>query len=272
MTAAALDAQFAWTLPHREALEYLASRTFEELLAATTFTAESTKRFLRELSRSELLDKFVAGRTAIQTGREITRFASEHGIHSVVYRNGARFPLDAYAEMVARTESAMAHASGLINQGQQLDVRFYELVDGTGCGLDGHDQAPAANGMIVSAREYAAHPISHPNCVRSAIPRPDIVNAKDAGRSPSLRSEESVVDQTAFELFQNAQGLTASGRVRRGSTVRERATRRAARRDPEAVFNRFVDQARMSRRSGRARPRTSRAPRPARTPALRGNR
>jgi hypothetical protein len=69
------------------------------------------------------------------------------------------------ANMIARTETAIAANHGTVMGLRQADVDRVEVVDGTG------DAAcAAANGQVWTIEEALANPIEHPNCVRTFVP------------------------------------------------------------------------------------------------------
>ncbi len=78
---------------------------------------------------------------------------------------------EARAYTIARTELATAE-----NWGTSASYRgsgFVEsvtILDGDGCGWDGHDDPDVADGSTRTLDEFEAVPVSHPNCVRAASP------------------------------------------------------------------------------------------------------
>lgn len=75
------------------------------------------------------------------------------------------------AELVARTELAMADNAGAIERYESSGlVSEVDIIDGPECGWESHDDPDLAAGSRRSLAEWRAHVISHPNCVRSAAP------------------------------------------------------------------------------------------------------
>lgn len=162
-----------------DTITHLAGETMDDLLAATNHIDSQAKKVVRDMSRDSIRSKIYTGKTAEQAGIELATNLRETGVTGVTYRNGARFPLDAYSEMVVRTKTAEAYQHGGFNQGERLDIEFWEVFDGHDCGWASHDDPQKANGLIVHLNQARAYPIAHPNCLRSTSPRPDIQSWAD---------------------------------------------------------------------------------------------
>jgi hypothetical protein len=222
--AAVVDAPFTWARPHLEAVTRMAADTFGDLLAATTNVRATTKRFLREVSRSRALAGAVIGRTPRQMAAEVARIAAEAGIHAVTYANGARVGLGPYAEMVIRTKTGVAYNAGTIGHATAAGTRYFECFDGSACGLVTHEDAEKPNGRVYDADTAASHSLSHPNCIRAWSPRPDVTSATGARRAPPSTTEAQRADAAASEAE-----LAAGREARAKRTARQaRTPRRAA--------------------------------------------
>lgn len=151
-----------------------AEETMSDLLAATQHVRQQTKATVQRLARENIRTKLYTGMTAEQAGIALATDLRATGVTGVTYRNGRNFPLDAYTEMVVRTKTAEAYQTGGFNQGERLDIEFWEVFDGWDCGWTSHDDADKANGKIVRLDQAREYPIAHPNCLRSTSPRPDI--------------------------------------------------------------------------------------------------
>ena len=78
---------------------------------------------------------------------------------------------DAYrAERIARTESALSQNNATAQAYSAEGIERVEVLDGWDCGWTSHDDGDNRNGELVSLADANAHPISHPNCVRSFAP------------------------------------------------------------------------------------------------------
>jgi hypothetical protein len=184
--AGVLDEPFRWTTPDQSAINLLAQDAFEDLLAATANVRDSTKALIRAVARDRALVGRIVGETAQQSARRVARELRRRGITAVVYADGSRHGLAEYSEMVLRTKTAVAYSAGGLNVGQRAGVRFFEVLDGPGCGWTSHDDPDKANGTIRSIEECATAVIAHPNCQRSLSPRPDVTDPELA--EPSVRA------------------------------------------------------------------------------------
>ncbi|MDT0465125.1 hypothetical protein [Streptomyces gibsoniae] len=73
--------------------------------------------------------------TALQAVKAVVdRLAVEHQLTYVIYRNGARMPVRAWAEAATLAESAVAYNAGTLNRTREARVRYMEVFDGAGCG------------------------------------------------------------------------------------------------------------------------------------------
>ena len=228
--AARTSLPFSFTAPHRAAVDVLARDLFDDVLEATSFVDADAKRWVRDMSRTLTGFKLTSG-TPVKT--QARRFAADlktefgrRGIGSVVYKDGSRHGFGAYAEMLLRTKTGQAYNIGTLNQGRLAGIEFYELLDGTPCGLVSHHDPVQANGLIVDWQTAMGVPLSHPACRRSVQPRPD-VTAATVGSARSVQSPGSRADQVAFEeaLRRQAAGRRSGGRRPR----RERRERRPRR-------------------------------------------
>lgn len=240
---------FAWTQAHQDAIGLLAVDTFDSLLRSTTHMERNVVEQVRELARLTTTEKVATGETAKQAGGRLRDRLADQGIAYVTYADGRKVGSKTYAEMVVRTRSAIAYNAGGLNQARADGVEFFEIVDGLDCGLELHKSRPLASGMIVTGDIAGTFPISHPNCVRAFMPRPDLTAENVANLDfESLRDPRSVEDQRAFEQWMRQE------RAARGQRARSRAR-----------------SARSSSRAEGRKPRTSRAPaapaRPSVTPS-----
>jgi hypothetical protein len=180
VTALLAGTTATFTVVDVNAITHLAQDVMDDLLTATAGMRDDVKAVIRELTRDVVRSKLVVGETAVQAGKDLAARLAERGITAVVYADGRRVSLSTYAEMVIRTKTAEAYQEGGFNQGDALDVQWWEVMDGPACGWTSHDDPVKANGRIVPLDTAREHPLSHPNCRRSTTPRPDILTASDA--------------------------------------------------------------------------------------------
>ncbi|TQF05542.1 hypothetical protein E6W39_29080 [Kitasatospora acidiphila] len=170
--------RFAWTLIHRDALQALAADSYADFLRRSQEAgrmAEQFYRAARAAARREVPLLAAGNTTARQAARALAdRLTAEHRLDHVIYRNGARVPVRAWAEAATLAKSAVAYNSGTLNQARQAGVTMVEVFDGPDCGWTSHTDPDKATGTVRSVDEAAAWPISHPRCRRSFGPRPDL--------------------------------------------------------------------------------------------------
>jgi hypothetical protein len=223
VTAATMATPFAFTAPHRAAMDILARDLFTDVLAATGFVGDDAKRFARVVGRRITAVKIGTGDPVRAAARNLARDLEDgfrsRGMGHVVYRDGSRHSFAEYAEVLLRTKTAVVYNQGTLNHARALGIEWYELLDGADCGLTSHRDPQRANGLIVDAATAEAWPIAHPNCRRAVNPRPDL-NASNVENAVSVQPPERRADQAAFE-----RALREQGQARR-----ERWTRRERRR------------------------------------------
>lgn len=163
-----------------DAITALARDAMRDLLSATQGVRADVKDLIRDLTRDQVRAKLYTGQTAEQAGKDLAKALAARGINAITYANGAKVPLPVYAQMVVRTKTAEAYQEGGLNQGERLEIDWWEILDGPGCGWTSHDDPQKANGMIVPIDAAREHTLSHPNCRRSSSPRPDITSLREA--------------------------------------------------------------------------------------------
>lgn len=193
---------FTFSASHQAAVDVIAQDLMGRALGRTSFVEEEAKRWVRRVSRQMVGYQATQGQPAATVSRRfVKRLRAEftaRGIVGVVYRDGSRHSFMEYGEMLIRTQSAKAYNIGTLNAGRQAEIEFYELLDGSACGLTSHKGTPKANGLIVPLQVALDWPLSHPNCRRSINPRPDIRSIGQADVT-SVQAPESRRDQATFE-------------------------------------------------------------------------
>lgn len=207
-----------------DAITHLASQTMDDLLRATAGVRDSTRLLVQRLTRDHLRAQLYTGLTAEQAGVRLAADLADHGVTAITYTDGRRVGLSTYTDMVARTKSAEAYQTGGFNQGEELGIEWWEVMDGAACGWESHDDPRKADGMIVHLDDARRHPISHPNCRRATSPRPDISSAREAEEADPTPTEQQRADQRAAEEARAA----AIARVPRRRTLDRQVARRRA--------------------------------------------
>lgn len=194
---------FSWVQPHLAAVALLSQDLFDDVLALTFHVEDSTKLWVRRLSRELTVAKLTGGRTAREVAREFADQVRDdvtlRRVGGVTYRNGAVHGFGEYADMLVRTKTGTVYNLGGLNNGKLAGIEYYEVFDGFSCQWYSHNEGPMANGMIVDYATAFDNPLSHPGCVRSFGARPDVKVGDDLDSVESLVSEDSRADQRAFE-------------------------------------------------------------------------
>lgn len=235
LTTSAMAGVITETIPTAAAV-HLAQDAMNDILAATNQVTESTRDLVRAIARDEILMHTYVGQTPDETARRIRKHLTDHGVHAVTYKNGAQHGLGSYAEMLVRTKTAEAYNAGTLQGADELDIGFWEVLDGPGCGWSRHDDPVLADGLIVTTQESQSCPISHPNCRRTMVARIDIetvAEAHAAGRLPDDVWETSRA--AALEVWAGTGTNIADGTI--AQTVATRyATLSAAQREHARVI------------------------------------
>ncbi|MFJ2774772.1 hypothetical protein [Streptomyces sp. NPDC087300] len=175
--AEALGVSFTWTTFHRDALQSLAADSYADFLRRSQEAERMANRFyraVRQAAREEVPLLAAGNMTGKQAAKNLAdKLAEQHRLTHVVYRNGARVPVRAWAEAATLTKSAVAYNAGTLNRTRQAGVRQVEVFDGADCGWTSHQDTDKATGTLRSVEEAAEWPISHPRCRRAFGPRPD---------------------------------------------------------------------------------------------------
>lgn len=198
----ALVPGFTFSATHQAAVDVIAQDLMGRALGRTSFVEAEAKRWVRRVSREMVGYQATQGQPAATVSRRfVKRLRAEftaRGIVGVTYRDGSRHSFMEYGEMLIRTQSGKAYNIGTLNAGRQAGIEFYEILDGSQCGLTGHRSTPLANGLIVPMQVALDWPLSHPNCRRSINPRPDIRTPGQADVT-SVQAPDSRLDQATFE-------------------------------------------------------------------------
>jgi predicted ABC-type ATPase len=229
---AAGDPDLNWTLAHQAALTSLAVDTYQDFLQRALEARRVSEAFVRAIRKAaaEEIPKIAAGgRTAVQVGRQLeAQLTTRYGVDVVTYRNGAEVPVRVYAQMVARTKSAVAYNSGSLNEWAQEDVGYVEVFDGAACGWTDHDDEDKANGTVRSVLEASRHMLGHPNCRRAFGARPDITSDEEAANAEPSTTAEQREDQAQSERDQLVGTTRRAAQRRRDRLAEKRAARLAA--------------------------------------------
>lgn len=218
-----------WNQLPRDAISRMATGMLGDLLKSTRFVRRTTKALIRAIGRDQVLVKLTQGQTAVQAGRRMAQILEQRGIHAIRYADGSRHGLKEYAEMLVRTKTGEAYNLGSLEAQEVLGVGFFEIFDGSSCGLTSHQDPVKALGRIVDKDTALRYPLSHPNCRRSFGARPDVKTKAHAEQASSHVTAEQIADNTAADR-ERARAQEARRYRRRSLSAPEPVSRRAARR------------------------------------------
>ncbi|MET9386990.1 hypothetical protein ABZY09_39750 [Streptomyces sp. NPDC002928] len=144
----------------------------------TAFTAYLSRTYMQTYERAlqqlnQYFNQPVLNGYFLTAERIADRLAAEHQLQYVIYRNGARMPVAAWAESATLAKSAVAYNAGTLNRAREAGVRFMQVFDGPGCGWTSRRDPDKATGTLRTVEDAAKWPISHPRCTRGFGPRPD---------------------------------------------------------------------------------------------------
>ncbi|MCI3279096.1 hypothetical protein [Streptomyces cylindrosporus] len=162
---------FRWTSDHQAALTALTASFYVDLIGRIQEAVRRAQAFAR--AAQDAAREVTLGRN--QAGLDSARLTAEHSLSTIVYRNDARHPVQAWATSALTYQGAVTANHAAINTGSlELEAAWFECVDGPDCGFTNHADTDHASGTIRSADDAAAYPIAHHGCIRSWIPRPGL--------------------------------------------------------------------------------------------------
>lgn len=228
--ALATGLPFAWTQTSRDAIQALAARNWDDLLAVTRHVARDTKAALRALARAGAWDVIGAGSTSSRAARDTADYVQDLAgrVFTVTYRDGARHTVADWADTAIRTQTALAYNDGALHQYEQHRIEWVECVDGPACGLTSHDDPDLANGLVVDLATAREYPLAHPRCARSWLPRTDIASKAGATRAndrrdmPALEAEADLERERAEQSTVTGARFTRTAETRRVNRRRQR--------------------------------------------------
>ncbi|MGW7579772.1 hypothetical protein ACWGKU_20300 [Kitasatospora sp. NPDC054768] len=168
--AVSLGRTFAWTPAHHGAVRELTADTYGELLHRSqeaVRTAGAFYRSARAAARHDLPLLAVDRAGSSAAARALAdRLAAAYRLDHVVYRNGARMPVRAWAEAAVLARSAVAYNAGILNAAREYGIQHVHVFDGYDCGWTSHADPDKATQTPRTVEEAAEWPISHPRCSR----------------------------------------------------------------------------------------------------------
>jgi HK97 family phage portal protein len=125
----------------------------------------------REAVAAALSDGQAAGDTLEQMTTRIGQYvAAGHQYPGIADEQGIAAAVAYRAETIALTEEATIRAVATADVCRSAGVLHVLISDGDGCGWTAHDDSDLADGTVRTVEDYAANPLAHPRCVRTAVP------------------------------------------------------------------------------------------------------
>ncbi|MFD4604394.1 hypothetical protein ACFWPQ_41055 [Streptomyces sp. NPDC058464] len=116
-------------------------------------------RAVRDAARHEVPLQAAGHTTALQAAKTLAdRLTAEHQLTYMIYRNGSRMPVSAWAEAATLAKSAVAYNAGTLNRAREAAVKYMEVFDGAGCGWSSHQDPDKAAGTLRTVEEAAQWP------------------------------------------------------------------------------------------------------------------
>jgi hypothetical protein len=158
----------------RRAVAALVSETQASFGAALTTVSKNAESVLsqavREAMQAELIEGRILGSTRREISRRIKAAMEADGITALTDKRGARWKLDRYAEMLARTKMTESRNTGLANK---MVANGFDLVE-VSDHMSNHQQCAAYEGKILSLTgktdgyptlaDAKMNGLFHPNC------------------------------------------------------------------------------------------------------------
>ncbi|KDN85591.1 hypothetical protein [Kitasatospora cheerisanensis] len=162
--AASINRPFSWTPAHRATLQALTADTYTDLSLRVQEAARVAAAFHRAVR--------AAARRSF-TPTSAAQLAAAHPLDRVVYRNGARMPVRAWAEAATLARTAVAYNAGTLSVAREHGIPHVEVTDGADCGWTSHPDPDKAARTVRTVEDAAQWPIAHPRCARAFGLRPD---------------------------------------------------------------------------------------------------
>ncbi|MFD7733406.1 hypothetical protein ACFV6F_23835 [Kitasatospora phosalacinea] len=174
--ATSLGTTFTWTSSHQHALRALRTDTYADLLRHSQQTVRRAGQFHRavRVAARRQTPTALTGRTALQAAKTLAdQLAAAHPLDRIVYRNGTRMPVRAWAEAAALARTTVAYNTGTLAVAREHGIQHIEVYDGSDCGWTSHPDPDKAARTLRTVDDAAQWPIAHPRCNRSFTLRPD---------------------------------------------------------------------------------------------------
>jgi hypothetical protein len=158
---------WSWTAHHRAAITNLSSQYYSDLMGRLNEALRRAQAFLRTA-----MDAARTRASQYETARfDRAALRAAHPLDTVIYRNDARHPVDAWARAALSWQTVTtANAGAARTAFEQLGCTQVKISDGNGCGWTNHADPDKADGTFRDIEDALAHPVAHAHCVRELLP------------------------------------------------------------------------------------------------------
>lgn len=200
------DQPFTIPVQGLERIDAIRAEYRQRLNEMERYVRRDTQRFTKQMRRmpADEIAKKAKGNLEQTLGIKTV----EQDVHiggKVVQRH---YRLDDYGKMQTRNATQRSYSAGVLDASETQKVKFVEVDDGPQCGWTSHNDPDRANGRIVSIDEARGNILSHPNCVRTFIPRPDLKGKpKDEHKGLSSKEKQAVLVASVLAAGVGARAL-----------------------------------------------------------------
>jgi len=168
--------------PHLEAVNTLLSEAYLDFGSTMTNYTKGAERIMNDTAKRQIRASIAEGRLEGSSVRAIKKTVvkvfEKQGFTVLVDKGGRKWSLEAYTNMLTRTQLIKANNEGVINRASDFDVDIVEISShGTICSICGKQEGKIYS---ISGKSKEFPPLSgneppyHPNCKHTLLMRPDL--------------------------------------------------------------------------------------------------
>lgn len=162
---------FTWSPDHQAAITGLTATFYVDLIQRIQEAVRRAQAYLRAVQTATR--PVIAARQ--HEGIDSPALIREHPLDVVIYANNTHHSVKDWARSAFMWQGVRAANAGALTTGRlDLNVTWFECVDGPECGFTSHPDTDHADGTVRSADDAAAYPLAHFGCIREWVPRPDL--------------------------------------------------------------------------------------------------
>lgn len=242
VAAAQVAGGFAFTLPHRDALDVLSYDAYDDVAtrlkqvrSGFSSSVELQKMFekldpiqvsaVQTKSRSAVAQALLTGEDPTKIAKILAQDLWSDGV-PIIDSAGREWKMETYTRMLLRTKSANAYNAGSLNQFAQEGVARIKVLDG----IEHDPECASANGETWSLEYAMQHVLEHPNCRRAFAPvqGEGSVDRKTAGQNLRVSFKALGIGAKAVSILPSIRLLRSfrqTGELHMGSPLAEQVIR-----------------------------------------------